>query len=70
VCSDIAPYRENNPPVDYADVTNAKEWVSAIRKAVADPQGLKQKGEALQKWVLENYLLSKNLSKWLKVLKS
>jgi len=68
ICSKLAPYIENNPPVTYADVEDKAQWVDAIRKAIADPEALKAKGNALNEWVKQNYLLSNNLHKWLSVL--
>lgn len=63
ICSDIYPYQQNNPPV--VRVENEKQaWLDAINLAVADKAQLRESGEQLRQWVLENYMLEAHLNEW------
>jgi len=63
ICTDIYPYRLNNPPVK--TVNNDKgEWLEAIQSMLASPEQAKANGKALKNWVLKNYILEDNLTQW------
>jgi len=67
VGSDIEPYR--NAPV--CRVANkATAWIEAIRERVHDLDAAEREGDALRKWVLENWMLEDNLELWLTALSS
>ena len=63
VCSDVYPYRADNPPVmrcgDQVD-----EWVSALRKLIADPVLRTSMGAQLHEWVDARYMLSGLVPVW------
>lgn len=63
ICSDILPYRTDNPPVLRLP-NDAGRWLAAIRERVADPDALARDGDALQAWVRRNYILEDHLDPW------
>lgn len=67
ICTDIYPYRTNNPPVIYVE-NQVDQWVTAIRQILADKAALSNAGSALKGWVLENYMLEDHLDEWLEAL--
>ncbi|WP_292742480.1 glycosyltransferase [Methylophaga sp. UBA3192] len=67
ICTDIYPYRTNNPPVIYVQ-NQVDEWVAAIRQILADKAALVDAGSALKAWVLEHYMLEDHLDEWLSAL--
>jgi glycosyltransferase involved in cell wall biosynthesis len=67
ICTDIYPYRTNNPPVIYVQ-NQVDEWVAAIRQILADKAALADAGSALKAWVLKHYMLEDHLDEWLEAL--
>lgn len=67
ICTDIYPYRENNPPVIHVNNTG-EEWLAAVRAEISQPEQLKEKGESLRKWVLKHYSLQNKKAEWLSAL--
>jgi glycosyltransferase involved in cell wall biosynthesis len=67
LCSDITPYR--NAPVTLVG-NNVNHWIKAIREKIHEPDALVKEGQALQQWVLDNYLLEDHLDEWLAALTS
>jgi glycosyltransferase involved in cell wall biosynthesis len=63
VCSDVFPFRSNNPPVTHCGNDTA-EWVAAIRTLMADDHLRLQRGEQLHQWVQSNYLLKDKVQEW------
>lgn len=64
VCTDIYPYRTNNPPVAHVNNT-AAEWIEAIRARIHDLDAAEREGEALRQWVLKHYILEDHLDDWM-----
>ncbi len=64
ICTDIYPYRTNNPPVIYVQ-NQVDEWIAAIRQILADKAALANAGSLLKTWVLEHYMLEDYLDEWL-----
>jgi GT2 family glycosyltransferase/glycosyltransferase involved in cell wall biosynthesis len=62
VCSDLEPYR-NNPACRVVNSPTA--WTEAIRARLHDPDAREREGDALQRWVREDYLLENHLQEWL-----
>lgn len=63
VCSDVYPFRTENPPVLH--VPNEKEaWIESVRRLIDDGALRHQMGRQLNQWVSDNFYLSKNTSKW------
>jgi glycosyltransferase involved in cell wall biosynthesis len=63
VCSDVYPFRTNNPPVLRAP--NEKDaWIDAIRKLLNEEDLRLKMGRDLHQWVSSNYFLSKNVEQW------
>ncbi|MBD3809888.1 MAG: glycosyltransferase, partial [Sulfuricurvum sp.] len=58
ICSDAYPYR--NAPVTIVK-NNNKAWLKAIKKKLSDRQALREEGENLRRWVMENFILENNL---------
>lgn len=67
ICTDIYPYRTNNPPVIHVQ-NQVDQWVAAIRQILADKAALADAGSALKSWVLQHYMLEDHLDEWLKAL--
>jgi GT2 family glycosyltransferase len=66
VCSDVYPYRTDDPPV--LRVKNStEEWIDAI-ESLFDPKTRHAKGDALYQWVSRKYLLSNKTSTWFKAI--
>jgi glycosyltransferase involved in cell wall biosynthesis len=63
ICTDIVPYQCGLP------VTRVKnryrDWVSAIREHLADPDASKTKGAALRNAVLEDWTIERHMARWL-----
>jgi O-antigen biosynthesis protein len=68
ICTDIYPYQINNPPVIRVGNT-PDEWLAALRTAIAEPEKLQEKGQALHRWVLNNYALDMHQAQWFNALK-
>lgn len=64
ICTDILPYRTDNPPVTRLP-NDAARWIEAIRERIAEPDALAREGDALREWVKKNYLLENRLDQWL-----
>ena len=64
ICTDILPYRTDNPPVSRLP-NDAAKWIEAIRERVADRDALAREGDALREWVKRHYLLENRLDEWL-----
>jgi hypothetical protein len=65
IASDIEPYR--GAPV--CRVPNQpRAWVNAIRERLANREAAWREGDALKKWVQDNWILQDHLSEWLDVL--
>lgn len=63
VCSDVYPFRTENPPVMH--VPNEKEaWIESVRRLIDDSTLRHQMGRQLNQWVSDNFYLSKNTDKW------
>ncbi|MDR2451892.1 MAG: glycosyltransferase [Candidatus Accumulibacter sp.] len=67
ICTDILPYRTDDPPVTRLPNDTAR-WIEAIRERAACPDALAREGDALRAWVEENYRLERYLDLWLKAL--
>lgn len=63
ICSDLTPYRENDPPVTRLPNDPAL-WIEAIRAKLTNREALRQEGEALRQWVFNHYLLEHTLPAW------
>jgi glycosyltransferase involved in cell wall biosynthesis len=68
VCTDIAPYRDGNPPVIRVANTPAA-WRNAIRALVANPAERTRLGQALRQCVCADYLLEEHPAYWLAALR-
>ncbi|MDD0840110.1 glycosyltransferase [Curvibacter sp. HBC61] len=63
VCSDVYPFRTENPPV--LRVANEKSvWIDAIRHLIDEPALRLQMGQQLHQWVSDHFYLSKNTDRW------
>ena len=67
VCSDVYPYRTQNPPVIRC-TDDAGEWVAAIRKLVADDALRVSMGDQLYQWVQSNFLLKDKSTDWMRAI--
>ena len=63
VCSDVFPYRTDNPPVIRCS-DDVNEWVNALRSLAADPDRRASLGQQLHDWVGAHYLLSGRVQQW------
>ncbi len=64
ICSDLTPYQGDFPVTRVAN--RFRDWVRAIRDAVADPQALRAQGDALRDKVLAQWMLEDHLEDWLR----
>jgi len=67
VCSDVFPYRTLNPPVIRC-ANDPAEWISALRKLMADQRLRHQMGEQLHQWVSDNFMLADKAQDWMKAI--
>jgi glycosyltransferase involved in cell wall biosynthesis len=63
LCTDIFPYRTDDPPVVRL-ANDAGKWIAAIRERAADPDALAREGDAQRAWVKKHYLLENRLDRW------
>jgi O-antigen biosynthesis protein len=63
ICTDILPYRTDNPPVTRVANTTAA-WCAAIRALAADPIAAVGQGKRLQSWVQSAYVLEDRITEW------
>ena len=64
ICSDLTPYQGDFPVTRVAN--RFRDWVRAIRDAVAEPQALRAQGDALRDKVLAHWMLEDHLDDWLR----
>ncbi|MEY4591903.1 MAG: hypothetical protein RIR18_798 [Pseudomonadota bacterium] len=64
VCTDVFPYRTNNPPVKCVQ-NKTNEWVDAIRARIYDLDAAEKEGDRLREWVLKHYILEDHLDEWM-----
>ncbi len=63
VCSDVYPFRTASPPVLSVGTAHA-DWLRAIRQLMSD-RGLRaRQGQAMNQWLIENYLLENQTDVW------
>lgn len=62
VCSDVYPYRTDDPPVIRVNNT-CEEWVSAIRQMFDERTRLRY-ADGLHQWVQDKYLLRQHEAAW------
>jgi len=67
VCSDVFPYQTNNPPVIRVKHSVAN-WLDALNKLIEDESERARLGQALNKWVIDNYTLSNWAPEWVDAL--
>jgi len=63
VCSDLIPYRTDNPPVMHVANDDAA-WLAALRALLADPAVRRERGAALHDWVMAHYTLEQQVQRW------
>lgn len=61
VCSDVLPYQD--APVTRV-ANNTQHWIKTIREKINEPEALVLEGEALKKWVVDNYMLDDHVDEW------
>ena len=59
IATDVYPYRD--APIKLIKTNAKQEWVAAIKEAIKDKDTLVKNGKKLRQWVLDNYILEKNL---------
>lgn len=67
VCSDVFPYRSDNPPVTRCS-DDVGEWLRALRQLMQDEALRLQRGEQLHQWVQQNFLLRNRTRDWMRAL--
>ncbi|MDR2788239.1 MAG: hypothetical protein LBD06_07755 [Candidatus Accumulibacter sp.] len=67
ICTDIFPYRTDDPPVTRL-ANETAQWIEAILERAAEPDALASEGDALRAWVQRHYLLENRLDDWLAAL--
>lgn len=65
VCSDVYPFRTEDPPV-YRHINEPAIWMANLRNLISDKVLRHQRGQALNQWLKEHFLLSKNIHLWQK----
>jgi hypothetical protein len=63
VCSDVYPYRTDNPPVTRV-VWQVEAWVAAIDEHLQKPDWSAQQGSALRSWVDRHFWLEDHIAEW------
>lgn len=63
VCSDVFPYRTENPPViRVANESNA--WIDALQRVIDNPALRREIGQGLNHWVKSRFALSLHVDAW------
>ena len=63
VCSDVYPYRTDDPPV--LRVPNTEDaWLDALGRLIGDARLRRSQGEALHGWLRRHYLLEQHAEAW------
>jgi glycosyltransferase involved in cell wall biosynthesis len=63
VCSDVYPFRADDPPVIRCS-DDVDAWVRALRKLIADKELRLSMGSQLHEWVSARYLLEGRVTNW------
>jgi glycosyltransferase involved in cell wall biosynthesis len=63
VCSDVFPYRADDPPV-LRCANTPEAWIAALRQLMADRELRLSMGAQLNGWLHANFLLSGMVTKW------
>ncbi|OIQ90351.1 chondroitin synthase [mine drainage metagenome] len=63
ICSDLTPYQGDFPVTRVAN--RYRDWMRAIREALAEPDALRAQADALRHKVRANWLLEDHLDRWL-----
>ena len=63
VCSDVYPYRTDNPPVTRV-AWQVEAWVAAIDEHLQQPDWSAQQGSALRSWVDRHFWLEDHIAEW------
>lgn len=63
VCSDVYPFRTEDPPV-FRCSNQADDWLQQIKELIGNRALRQQQGQALNQWVQDNFYLSKNAQAW------
>jgi glycosyltransferase involved in cell wall biosynthesis len=63
VCSNVFPYRADDPPVMRCP-NETQAWVDALRTLMADRELRLRMGAQLHEWVMDKFLLSNLVAKW------
>lgn len=63
VCSDVYPFRTDNPPVLRVP-NNEAAWLQALRGLMTNAELRRTQGAALHAWQQENYRLEKHVDAW------
>lgn len=61
VCTDIDPYR--NSPAKLVQ-NEPDQWINAIRERIYDLDAAEAEGAAMQRWVMDNFILDDHVSEW------
>lgn len=67
VCSDVFPYRVDNPPVTRV-ANNTSDWISAIDALIVSASLRKSMGAKLTHWVKDRYSLNVHADTWFKAI--
>ena len=63
ICSDLASYHDNTPPVMYL-ANESQLWIDAIQELIKIPDNLIRQGQLLREWVLQHYMLADHIDEW------
>lgn len=66
ICSDVYPYRSDDPPV--LRCRTQEDWIDALERLIADADMRQSLGQQLNAWVKSRYRLSQWLPVWTKAL--
>lgn len=61
ICSDITPYK-STPAIRLNN--NPNEWIACIKELCQVPDKVKEHGKNMSEWVVNNYILERNLDHW------
>lgn len=63
ICSDVYPFRTNDPPVCRVDGSK-EQWLREIRARLAEPEQAWEEGDKLRAWVDKYYWLEEHPQDW------
>lgn len=67
VCSDVYPFRTDDPPVLRVP-NDTGAWLAALERLIGDAGFRQAQGDALHRWVRKNYMIERHVEHWFRAI--